>query len=100
MPITYNPRQTAAFYGQAVASFIVSTVGVLVGIAYLDVDRWQRAFLALGLLYVVTSSLTLAKVVRDQHESHSVVHRVDEARLERFLTDHELFPPPVPASHS
>lgn len=97
MSINYTPRQTAAFYGQAIASFVVSTTGVMVGIAYLDVDRWQRAFLALGLLYVVTSSLTLAKVVRDQHEASSVVHRVDEARLERFLTDHDMFlAPPVP----
>ena len=53
----------------------------------------MRAFLALGLLYVVTSTFTLAKCVRDQHEASRVVHRVDEARLERFLAEHDPFKP-------
>jgi len=85
------PKQTPAFYVQAVISFAVSTGAVLLGIAYLPADDWTRAFLALGFLYTVTSSLTLAKCVRDQHESTQVVHRVDEARLERILAEHDPF---------
>jgi len=50
--------------------------GVLLGIAYLPVSSWIRAFLALGLLYAVTSAFTLAKCVRDSHEANTVVHRV------------------------
>ena len=83
------PRQTSAFYAQAVISFAVSVSAVLVGIAYLPNEAWTRAFLALGFLYTVTSSLTLAKCVRDQHEASQVVHRVDEARLERLLAEHD-----------
>jgi hypothetical protein len=29
--------------------------------------------------------------MRDQHESRSVMARVDEARVERLLTDHDPF---------
>ena len=91
MPIPLSPKQTAAFYAQAVISFGVSTGAVVVGIAYLPVNGWMRAFLALGLLYTVTSSFTLAKCIRDQHETNQVVQRVDEARLERFLSEHDPF---------
>lgn len=89
--ITINQKPTSAFYAQAGISFAASLTAVLIGTAYLPVNGWMRAFLALGTLYVVTSAFTLAKCVRDQHEASSVVHRVDEARLERFLAEHDPF---------
>lgn len=88
------PRHTAAFELQAVLSFGVSSVSVLVAIAYLPVGPWVRAFLALGLLYVVTSAFTLAKTVRDKQEASAVWSRVDEARLEKLLAEHDPFKAP------
>lgn len=76
---------------QAALSFGISVVAMLVGIAYLPVTAWMRGFLALGLLYVVTSSLTLAKTIRDQHETSDIVSRVDQARLEKLLAEHDPF---------
>ncbi len=93
------PRSTAAFQLQAVLSFGVSTVSVLLGIAYLPVGPWVRAFLALGLLYVVTSAFTLAKTLRDQQEASAVWSRVDEARLQKLLAGHDPFATP-PAGNS
>ena len=90
-----TPRSTAAFQLQAVLSFAVSTLSVLIGVAYLPVGHWIRAFLALGLLYVVTSSFTLAKTIRDQQEASSVLSRVDEARLEKLLADFDPFKTPA-----
>lgn len=88
-PVT--AKNTAAFYLQAAISFGVSVVSVGIAIAYLPVGAWIRAFLALGLLYVVTSSFTLAKCVRDQQESTAVISRVDQARLEKLLADHDPY---------
>lgn len=61
-----------------------------IGIAYLHDSRWVRAFLALGLLYVVTSTFTLAKCVRDRQEEDAIVSRVDQARLDKLLTEQDL----------
>jgi hypothetical protein len=83
--------QTNAFYLQAGISFGVSASAMLIGIYYLPAGGWIRAFLGLGLLYVVTSSFTLAKCVRDAHEASRVISRVDQARLERFLSEHDPF---------
>jgi hypothetical protein len=49
-----------------------------------------RAFLAFGLLHVVTSSFTLAKCVRDRQEEEAIVSRVDEARLDKLLAEQDL----------
>lgn len=86
-----HTTNTAAFYVQAVLSFGVSVVAVAVGVAYLPVGGWVRAFLALGLLYVVTSTFTLAKCVRDRQEAAAVAHRVDQARLDKLLAEHDPF---------
>jgi hypothetical protein len=56
-----HPQTTIAFFIQAALSFAVSSVALGLGIAYLTADPWMRAFLALGTLYVITSTFTLAK---------------------------------------
>ncbi|MGW6913235.1 YiaA/YiaB family inner membrane protein [Kitasatospora sp. NPDC054939] len=84
-------RTTAAYYVQAVLSFALSAGAVAVGIAYLPVGGWTRAFLGIGLLYTVTSCFTLAKVVRDRQETSELVSRVDQARLDKLLAEHDPF---------
>ena len=82
---------TTAFYAQAAISFGLALTAVTAGIAYLPVDGWIRGFLALGMLYLVTSAFTLAKCVRDRQEETSVVSRVDQARLDKLLAEHDPF---------
>ena len=82
---------TTAFYIQAALSFGISVTSLAVGIAYLPMGSWPRAFLAIGLLFVVTSTFTLAKCVRDQQEAGEMISRVDQARLEKLLAEHDLF---------
>ena len=92
MPNTPAPsKNTPAFFAQAGVSFAVSVTAALLGIAYLPVNGWVRAFLAVSLLYVVTSTFTLAKCVRDQQEQTKVVQRIDDVRLEKLLAEHDPF---------
>ncbi|MFF1276876.1 YiaA/YiaB family inner membrane protein [Streptomyces marokkonensis] len=82
-------HSTAAFYGQAVASFAVALGATAIGIFNLETDAWVRAFLAVAVLYLVTSAFTLAKVIRDRQEAGQIVNRVDQARLEKLLAEHD-----------
>ncbi|WP_441250883.1 YiaA/YiaB family inner membrane protein [Kitasatospora sp. McL0602] len=86
-----QPRTTAAYYIQAVLSFALASTALAVGIAYLPVSAWMRGFLAVGLLYEITSAFTLAKVVRDRQEAGAITTRVDQARLEKLLAEHDPF---------
>ena len=90
-----QPAHSAAWVTQTYISFAVSLVAMGIGIAYLPADPWVRAFLAVSALYSVTSAISLAKTLRDQHEARQVVARVDEAKLERLLTEHDPFKSPV-----
>ncbi|CAL9409572.1 MULTISPECIES: YiaA/YiaB family inner membrane protein [Streptomyces] len=82
-------QSTAAFYGQAVASFAVALGATAIGIFNLQADAWVRAFLGIAVLYLVTSAFTLAKVIRDRQEAGQIVNRVDQARLEKLLAEHD-----------
>ena len=88
---TAPSKSTAAFFAQAGIAFAVSFVGTLVGIAYLPIDAWQRGFLGMSLLFLVTSTFTLAKVIRDQQEASTVRVRVDEARLDKLIAERDPF---------
>ena|SRR5437868_11719206 len=86
-----SSKTSTPFLVQSAISFGVSSLAISLGIAYLNVNPWVRAFLALGLLYVITSTFTLAKCVRDRLESEEVVNRVDKARLDKLLAEHDPF---------
>jgi hypothetical protein len=90
MSTPLRPRTTTAFYVQAAISFGVSLAVTVIGIGYLADSRWVRAFLGLGLLYVVTSSFTLAKCIRDRQEEVSIISRVDQAKLDKLLAEHDV----------
>ena len=90
MSTPLRPRTTTAFFAQAAISFAVSLTVTIIGIGYLHDSRWVRAFLALGLLFVVTSAFTLAKCIRDRQEEAAIVSRVDQARLDKLLAEQDL----------
>ena len=87
MSTSTNSKTTSAFFLQAGLSFAVAVGALIIGIAYLPVDPWMRAFLAIGSLFLVTSSFTLAKCVRDAQESS----QFDQARFEKLLAEHDPF---------
>ncbi len=86
-----SPPTTAAFHLQAVISFGVSLLAVGLALWNMPADAWVRAFLAVSVLWVTTSAFTLAKVVRDRQESTTVLSRVDQARLDKLLAEHDPF---------
>ncbi|MEU7035898.1 YiaA/YiaB family inner membrane protein [Streptomyces sp. NPDC046237] len=84
-------QNTAAYHLQAVISFALALAAVAIGVYQLEADAWVRAFLAIAVLYLTTSAFTLAKVVRDRQEAGQIVSRVDQARLEKLLAEHDPF---------
>ena len=84
-------RTTTAFYAQAGISFAVAISGLLIALLYLPVDPWARAFLGMTTLFLTTSAFTLAKCVRDAQEQQHVVARLDQARVDKLLAEHDPF---------
>jgi hypothetical protein len=92
----YNASQShsAAWIFQSWASFILSISAMTIGILNLPVDTWIKGYLGMGLMFSVGSTISLSKTVRDQHESSKILSRVDEAKLEKILAEHDPFRKP------
>ena len=61
-------KDTPAWIMQVWAAFIISTVGTGVGIFYLEGNSWQKAFVGMGYVFSISSTITLSKTIRDNHE--------------------------------
>jgi len=86
-------KNTTAFFFQAAASFGVALLGLVWALLYMPMDPWQRGFLAMTCLFLVSASFTLAKVVRDAQDDKYVVSRLDQARVDKILSEHDPFRP-------
>lgn len=86
-----QPKNTNGFYVQAGIAFGIALLTMVFGIYVMPGDVWVRAFLGLGTIFLTTSSFTLAKCVRDAQEEQYVIARLDRARLDRMLAEHDPF---------
>ncbi|MBC7823843.1 MAG: hypothetical protein H7126_08170, partial [Candidatus Parcubacteria bacterium] len=57
----------------------------------LPANDWVKGYMGMGVLFSVGSTFSLAKTSRDVYESKRLVSRVDEAKLEKMLTEHDPF---------
>ncbi len=57
--------------------FILSALGMTVGILYASLDLASKGFLIMSYLFSVSSCFTVAKVVRDRHEEDLYINKVD-----------------------
>ncbi len=84
-----TPAHSPGWLAQVWLSFAVSVGVTGMGIYFLPVDGWVKAFMGMGLLFTDGSTFSLAKTVRDQHESQRMTSRIDDARLSKLIAEHD-----------
>ena len=68
-------------------SFSASAFMVALGVYYLPIDFWMKGYLAMGIVMLIQSCVTLSKTIRDLHESGRLVNRIEDAKAERLLME-------------
>jgi len=85
----YENQNTKSFYNMAWIAFGISFAGMIAGLVYMEADIAMKGFLAMSYLFSVTACFTLAKVVRDKHESDRFINKVENAKTEKFLSERD-----------
>ncbi|GEP03158.1 YiaA/YiaB family inner membrane protein [Methylobacterium oxalidis] len=80
-----TPRHSGAWVSFTYASFIGAAAMVGFGILFMPVDFWLKGYLAMGVVMLVQSCVTVTKTVRDVHEAKRMLNRIEDARTERLL---------------
>ncbi|HLO85618.1 MAG TPA: YiaA/YiaB family inner membrane protein [Nostocaceae cyanobacterium] len=82
-------KDSSAWVIQTWAAFLLSISMTTFGIFNLPADNWIKGFMSMGLAFSVGSTFTLAKTTRDLHESRRLTARIDEAKVEKLLSQHD-----------
>ena len=94
---TYEPQpsqlHSPAWVAVTKIQFAVSALALFLGLWYLPVEPWIVAYLVMGTLLLTSSTVALTKTMRDIHEGGRLVSRVEEAKLERILSQHDPLVP-------
>ena len=94
MAESIRQKDTQAWVIQVWAAFTISLLAMAWSVISLPIDRpidnWMKGQLATTFLFAISSTFTLSKTIRDNHEASKLVARIDEAKVEKILTENKV----------
>lgn len=82
-----SSKNTAGWVTFSYVSFAVSAGMMALGIWALPADLWVKGYLLMASVFMLGSTFTLAKTVRDEHEAKRFTNRIEDAKAERLLME-------------
>ena len=70
-------------------NFIIAIGATLIGAWMTDMTLEMKGFVTMGTMLITSSSFTLAKTLRDEHEAKRFHKQLEEARTEKLLREVE-----------
>ena len=70
-------------------SFVISLLSMGIGVFFLPVDFWIKGYMGMGLLFVIGSTFTLAKTLRDEHEAMKLINQIQGVKTEKILKEYD-----------
>jgi hypothetical protein len=83
-PILHHSQSWIVFTYVSFAAALAMVVG---GIVLMPLDLAMKGYLAMGIVMLVQSCITLTKTIRDNDEAGKLVNRIEDAKTERLLMD-------------
>jgi len=71
------------------AAFIIAILSTLIGIYMLPGPIVIKGYFLISSLFLLFSTITLSKTVRDNHESERLHNKISEARTSKMIRDLE-----------
>ena len=68
-------------------SFAAALAMVIGGVVLMPLDLPMKGYLAMGVVMLIQSCITLTKTIRDNDEAGKLVSRIEDAKTERLLMD-------------
>jgi len=69
-------------------SFAIAVVAMAAGILFMPGGLLVQGYFALSSLFLVSSTITLSKTMRDEHEAQRLVHKISEAKTNKILREY------------
>lgn len=69
------------------ASFGIAILAIAAGILFVPASYLVKGYFALSALFLISSTITLSKSIRDEHEANRLINKVSEARTTKILNE-------------
>lgn len=69
-------------------TFGISIAAMIAFIIIMEGSLLMRGYLALNSLFLISTTITLSKTMRDEHESQSINHKISEAKTNKILKEY------------
>lgn len=69
-------------------SFAIALSAMFGGIVFSPIELIVKAYFALCALFLVSSTITLSKTMRDQHESQRLMNKINEAKTQQLIKEY------------
>ena len=73
----------------AYLSFALALAMVVLGIVFAPIELALKAYFTMGTFFLTGSTFTLAKTLRDNHESSKLHNKIEAAQTERILKEYQ-----------
>jgi len=83
-PVLHHGQSWIVFTYVSFAAALAMVVG---GIVLMPIDLAMKGYLAMGVVMLIQSCITLTKTIRDNDEAAKLVNRLEDAKTERLLMD-------------
>lgn len=70
------------------ASFVIALTAMGAGILFAPADMLVKGYLTMSSLFLVSSTITLSKTLRDEHESERLFHKISEAKTQQLIKEY------------
>ncbi len=69
-------------------SFAIAVLAAGAGVVLAPVDIVLKGYMAISALFLISTTITLSKTLRDEHEGQRIVNRISEARTNQLLKEY------------
>lgn len=68
-------------------SFAIAVMAVGCGVLFAPVDYLVKGYLGISALFLVSTTITLSKTLRDEHESQRLISKIAEAKTQQLIKE-------------
>lgn len=79
-----NSRSWLAFVK---LSFALAVIAIIAGIVLMPAELMMKGYMAISALFLINSTITLSKTLRDEHESGRLINKISDARTQKIIKE-------------
>jgi len=80
-----NQSHSGAWVAFNYANVIIALAMTVGGVLFLPLDIWIKGYMLMGIVMLVSSSVSVTKTIRDVQEAGRLISKIEDAKTEQLL---------------